>query len=124
MKKSVIPKSVRNSLPSGYAVGFLTPMQGTRGVGPGTSGVQPYILIPAGSVSIPYCRLTPGGKYECTTLTKFNSCPTIFTFLDEGSGLHYTCDLDCDNRRPNGDPDANGNCDCDIKQDMCRQGFS
>ncbi len=126
--KRSIPNSFKRRLP--YKKNFLMPLQRyplsssfqvpPENNPPGTS--IPQILIPAGINSITVCNIV-GGQMNCTVLTAFKPCPSRFTFTDE-SGQAWTCDVDCNARRPNGDPDSNGNCDCDIEYDTCTQGYN
>lgn len=122
--KSQIKKSLRDQLPANSK--FVTPLQaypvlqGTLTGFPEQTTVTPQVLIPAGTRSIQVCRISVGGKLECTLLTAFNDCPHNVTMYDESSSRSYSCDVDCDNRRPNGDADENGNCDCDIDYGSCQ----
>lgn len=123
--KSKIRKTFRNSLSKNSK--FLMPLQrypikqGTFSGFPSETTVTPQVLIPVGTRALTVCSITTGGKFECTVLTAYNACPTSVQIFDEGSRKSYNCNVDCDNRRPNGDPDSNGNCDCDIEYSTCTQ---
>ena len=128
VERNSVPRKFRSNLP--YEQNFLTPLQrypmkSTLELPPdGNNGGQarPVVLIPAGVESITVCRMI-GGRLDCAVLTAPKTCPGRFSFQDE-SGQAWTCDLDCAARRPNGDPDSNGNCDCDILYDTCTQGWN
>lgn len=129
VEKKTIPQKFRSKLPA--TTKFYTPLRRY----PITSGSltdflnipsgtpEPQILVPAGVHTTTVCRIL-NGKLDCALLSAYNACPASITIQDQDSGVMYTCDIDCDNRRPNGDADSNGNCDCDVKYDTCRQGFN
>ena len=122
--KRTLPKAFRESQPN-YS-NYLTPLQvypseGTAVPFPSGSNntAEPLVLIPAGTETITLCQIRLG-KFECTVISKFKDCPNSISLRDADSGISYTCDVDCDNRRASGKPDENGNCDCDVKYDTCR----
>lgn len=120
-----VPSSLRTVVPE--RGGVLTPLQEFPIVagdfqefpkqdGETTTGIK----VPAGTHTQTVCMITLVGEYKCIVLTAFNDCPGSIPLQDEGSGITYECELDCDNRRPGGDADSEGNCDCDIRQDTCK----
>lgn len=121
--KSRVKKVIRNELPRNSK--FLMSLQnypikaGTFEGFPSQTTVTPLVLIPAGTRTLTVCAFTAAGKFECTVLTAFNDCPRSIQIVDQTSRISYDCEVDCDNRRPNGDPDSNGNCDCDILYNTC-----
>ena len=130
VERKSIPKSFRSKLPTDVGQFFLTPLQRYElssefKVPPEDNdpGIPvPQILIPAGTETQTYCQIV-GGQMKCTVLSAYKPCPSRFTFFDE-SGSPWTCDVDCDVRRPGGDADANGNCDCDIEYNTCTAGYN
>ena len=123
VKRSLIPKGIRNKFP--VRTKFVAPLQlypfqsaGTLAGFPNVPAEQePLILIPAGTETLSVCGIFEG-VFKCVLLTQFKECPTNIPVQNE-SGAWYKCDVDCSGSGPNGKPDANGNCDCDINLGSC-----
>lgn len=71
---------------------------------------MPLILVPAIALQQPVCR----SNGECY-VAQFEICPKTLG-MEQPDGQTYMCDLDCHGNRPN----ANHECDCDVKLDTCK----
>ena len=71
---------------------------------------MPLILVPSIVLQQPVCRLV-GQCY----VAEFETCPKTLG-MEQPDGQSYMCDLDCHGNTPN----ANHECDCDVKLDTCK----
>lgn len=114
---STIPKSFRTAL--GINSGFLAPLRkypaAELGNFPEDSNLTPNVLIPALTKTIAVCRIV-AAKFECTTVTQIAGCPGEVQLQDRDGGSVYQCQVECGQS----EPDANGNCECDILYNTCK----
>ena len=75
-----------------------------------TEPAMPLILVPAIVLQQPVCRL--GGQCYVAQL---EVCPKTLG-MEQPDGQSYMCELDCHGNTPN----ANHECDCDVKLDTCK----
>ena len=75
-----------------------------------TDPAMPLILVPAIVLQQPVCGLT-----GACWVAQFEVCPKTLG-MEQPNGQSYMCELDCHGNTPN----ANHECDCDVKLDTCK----